>query len=409
MIRRFLPLLFVMQAVAVLKAAPVSGDVYREYNWRPEYWQRVTAPDVTYEAARNFLPNKINKVQIDDLDKAIKSEAVIELLLCHPGTVGHKIRVNEGPWLDIPKADLIPGNAGSGSTAEEYQFMRYPIVEVPLEHIKKGENTFEFSCGSGVSLGKWWPQSIIYGVTFRIYYDKTKAHPKGKISEIKSKTITGDSMKIEVEVSESTPVKQVDVIGLYEDFNWEGDGNYYQWHYRYLYGQIYSHIGTAAKKPYQIEWDCRWLPEQKTPMKILARLVDDTNLCYLTEPVDGISLDRGYKVVMYKPYNVPPGWSTRNGKTQKASVMVEDDLTKAVEAKVVMCTWNGLAAEEIGVNDTKVITNLGKDHCLSYDAFAVPLELLRRGENTLYTHSKTKHHGIEVQWPGMVLFVKYKK
>jgi len=72
-----------------------------------------------------------------------------------------------------------------------------------------------------------------------------------------------------------------------------------------------------------------------------------------------------------------------------------------------MCAWNGVAGKEIGVNGVKVVAKVGKNHDLSYDEFPVPLHLLKQGENTLYTHSVTEHHGLEVQWPGMVLFVKY--
>ncbi|MFH1884884.1 MAG: VCBS repeat-containing protein, partial [Planctomycetota bacterium] len=101
------------------------------------------------------------------------------------------------------------------------------------------------------------------------------------------------------------------------------------------------------------------------------------------------------------------GWSTRVGNTDKCKTGVNDDLSKAVAAKIVMATWNGVAADEIGINDKKVVTNVGKNHDLSYDEFDVPLNLIKAGTNTLYTHSSTTHHGIEVQWPGMVLMVKY--
>jgi hypothetical protein len=110
---------------------------------------------------------------------------------------------------------------------------------------------------------------------------------------------------------------------------------------------------------------------------------------------------------MYKPYDVPKRWSTRAGKKHQSKVNVEDDLSKATAAKVIMVTWNGVAAEEIGLNDQKVVAKVGKNHDLSHDEFPVPLNVIKPGVNTLYTFSTTKHHGIEVQWPGMVLLVQY--
>ncbi len=68
-----------------------------------------------------------------------------------------------------------------------------------------------------------------------------------------------------------------------------------------------------------------------------------------------------------------------------------------------------VAADAIGIGGTKVVTNVGKNHDLSHDEFPVPLKLIRAGVNTLSTFSDTAHHGIEVQWPGMVLMIRYTK
>ena len=109
---------------------------------------------------------------------------------------------------------------------------------------------------------------------------------------------------------------------------------------------------------------------------------------------------------MFKPCKIPKVWATRAGRTDTAVIDLPDDLGKAVEARIVMSTWNGVAAEEIGMNGNKVVENVGKNHDLSYDDFPVPLDLVRPGPNTVYTHSTTEHHGIEVQWPGPVLFLR---
>jgi hypothetical protein len=203
------------------------------------------------------------------------------------------------------------------------------------------------------------------------------------------------------------PIKRVDFIGLYEDFNWEGDGNYRQWHYRYHYNEMKNHIGTATAATYTVAWNDAWIPTQDQPIKLMARIVDYTGICYMTPAVANIKLSRDHTVRMYKPYDVPRRWSTRAGKTHKCKVEMTDDLDKAVAAKIIMSTWNGVAADEIGINDKMVVTRVGQNHDLSYDDFEVPLKLIKPGVNTLYTHSTTTHHGIEVQWPGMVLLIKY--
>jgi len=401
---------------SLVRAEPGPGDVFREYKWRPEgKWQRVTGPEATAEGAKEFLPNSVNTIRIDDLDEAVKVEAYIEMLLCHGGTVDKKIRVNANPWIPIPESSLIPGKAGQGPPDSEYQYMRYPCVGIPMEYLQQGNNTFEFTCSPGTALGGWWPQWILYGVTFRVYYDRDPArrdpgsrpHPTGMIIKPSGGSTIGEAPVLEAVATGPRPIKQVDFIGFYEDFNWEGDGNYRQWHYRYLYNEIKNHIGTATNKPYKVTWDNSWIPTQDRPIKIMARIVDAAGMCYMTTAVENIHLIRDKTVRMYKPYDVPIGWSTRVGNTHKCKTDVNDDLSKAVAAKIIMSTWNGVAADEIGINDKKIVTNVGKNHDLSYDEFEVPLNLIRSGTNTLYTHSPTTHHGIEVQWPGMVLIVKY--
>ncbi|MHC4507866.1 MAG: hypothetical protein ACYTAO_02770 [Planctomycetota bacterium] len=393
-------------------AAPESGDIFREYVWAGPWvnasrWQRVTGSDATDDRAKAYLPNPINRIQIDDLYKAHKAEVYIEMLLCHGGTTDKRVRVNENAWIAIPESPYIPGRAGTGPPDTEYQYMRYPCVQIPLEQLRRGDNTFEFTCSNGTSLGGRWPQWIVYGVTFRIYYESSKPHPAGRITRPAPGSTIGESPVVETDAAGPHSIKQVDFIGLYEDFNWEGDGNYHQWHYRYLYNEIKSHIGTATSRPYRVTWDNAWVPTQDKPIRIMARIVDISSMCYMTSAVDDIHLVCDRTVRMYKPYDIPKRWSSRAGNTHKCKVDVNDDLGKAVAVRIIMATWNGVAADEIGINDKKVVTKIGRNHDPSYDEFDVPLNLIKSGTNTLYTHSTTAHYGIEVQWPGMVLLIRY--
>ena len=407
--KRILIFILLLSMSYPVGAEPQPGDIFREYKWRPEgKWQRVTGPDATAEGAKEFLPNSINTIAIDDLDDALKVEVYLEMLLCHAGTVSKKIRINENLWIPIPESSLIPGKVGQEPLNSEYQYMRYPNVSIPLKYLRKGNNTFEFTCSPGTSLGGWWPQWILYGVTFRVYYNSSKPHPTGMITKPSAGSTIAEAPVLEVRAKGPHPINKVDFIGFYEDFNWEGDGNYRQWHYRYLYNEIKDHMGTAAQKPYKVIWDNSWIPTQDKTIKIMARIVDASGMCYMTPAVKNIRLARDKTVRMYKPYDIPKAWATRVGNTDKCKIDVNDDLSKAVAAKIIMSTWNGIAADEIGINGKKVITNIGKNHDLSYDEFNVPLNLIKAGTNTLYTHSPTTHHGIEVQWPGMVLMVQYK-
>ena len=82
-VRSILLSVAVLIAVSVtgVSAEPKPGDIYAEYVWRGPYynastWQRVTDPAAA--GARQFLPNRRNRITIEDLDRAIVAEFHIE-------------------------------------------------------------------------------------------------------------------------------------------------------------------------------------------------------------------------------------------------------------------------------------------------------------------------------------------
>jgi hypothetical protein len=410
--RKRLMLGVVTLLTSVAWSGPGSGDIFREYIWAGPWvngsrWQRVTGPEAKPDRAKAHLPNPVNTITLDDLSGARKVEVVIEMLLCHGGTIEKKIRVNDHAWITIPEPAAIPGERGSGPPDTEYQTMRYPCIEIPLDQVRQGENRFAFTCSGGTDLGGWWPQWICYGVTFRVYYHESKPHRHGFIASPRSGAVLGDNPVITCTVAQDHAVRQVDIVGLYEDFNWEGDGIYRQWHGRPFYGKLQNHVGTATTAPWQAVWDTSWIPVQEKPVALMARLMDKTGLCTMTPVVEGLSMARRQTVRMSKPYKVPRRWSTRAGHMHYCLVDVHDDLSKAIAAQMMLCTWNGHGADVIGINAHKLVENVGRDHDLSYDRIPVPVDILKAQANTPFTYSDTLHHGIEVNWPGMVLLVKY--
>ena len=385
----------------------LPGAVFREYKWNGPWrnggnWQRVTEAEPTYAGAKVFLPNPINKLTVDDLDMAIGAELYIELLQCHASTSGKQVRLNENAWIDIPEAEAIPGG-----TPQNYQTMTYPAVQIPLDHLAEGLNKFEMTNSGATRYLVGWGQFIFYGVTMRIYYSDDKPHPGGIVSAPLDDSSTGENPTVSANIT-GEAIKQVDFIGMYDDFNYEGDNIWRQWHYAYHYGKIKHHIGTATEPPYEVEWDTEWLPDQDKPMKIMARIVDESGLCYLTPAVDNIMFEReGRSVVLYKPYDVPEKWVSRASTRKGSKFDITEDLGNAVEARMILVSWAGTYAEEIGINGTKIVGPTGNYYDLSYSIIKLPVEHLIEGVNKPYTYSRTSGHGIEVNWPGIVVKVVY--
>ena len=100
---------------------------------------------------------------------------MIEKLLCHDGTRGLEISINDNPWIKVPEAESI------AEPPWDYQHHTYPIVPLPLSQLSAdGENQFRLRVGDE---HPWnWPQHLIYGVHLRIYYEPVKKpHPAGHL------------------------------------------------------------------------------------------------------------------------------------------------------------------------------------------------------------------------------------
>lgn len=386
------------------------GDVFREYVWKGPFinakrWQRVTDPDARHEAAKEYLPNPVNQILLSDFDKAIRAEIVLELLGGHVGTSNKRIRINENEWIQIPELETI-----GPEVPEAYMQQRYPIIPIPLEILKEGINTFELSSGKQIMNDFGWGQWIIYAVIFRIYYDKDKPHTKAVISIPDANKVFYDKLGLAISISKTakTQVNRVDYIGYLEDFDYTGNGLYTEWHCAFRYGEMIHHIGTVINAPFEMVWDTAWIPDQKQPVKVIARITNSDGLTYITPVADNLKLCRtGKRVKLYKPYNTPYNWKTRKGHIHECNVNVVDDIEKACEARILLKSWAGTYCERININGLLIMDKLGKRYDYCYDEIEVPINLIKQGENTLSTFSTTKKHGIEVLWPGIALKIVF--
>jgi len=215
--------------------------------------------------------------------------------------------------------------------------------------------------------------------------------------------------------SPSGDIQQIDFIGLYEGVNVEGDGVYRQWHYHFFHGEITHHIGSDKTPPFSTTWQTDWIPDQQKPMRIAARIIDESGMITFTEPVTDLSFHRtDFSVELCKPYDQPQVWVTRSGEFSE-KVKIHGDIDNAVSYQLAWTSWSPGYMNGLYVNETKVFEKEGP----KYQYFAHRLTFddpspLSAGVNTIKTGKTPKidgHmvHGMEVQWPGIMLLVKYDK
>lgn len=395
-----------VHAPAGVHAQPKPGEVFREY-----YWTNPTGDGDGFLRVGGRLGYGGGPISVEqpfDLEHATRAEVVIEKLLCHDGTRGLAISINSNAWIEVPEASGIP------KPQWEYQHHIYPVLAVPLTAIQRAGNQFRLRVSDE---HPWaWPQNLIYGVHFRIYYDPLKKpHPTGRLVSPKPGAALGTNVELMAEaLSPARRISRVDFLGDHEDVNLEGDGNYSQWHYRYVRGQLSGHIGTVAAAPLRFAWDTTWVPDQPRPFRLAARITDDTGLSFFTEPVEGLTFKRdGLSVELCKPYDTARKWATRSGEKAE-KFRVTGDLSRAVAAQLVWVSWSPGYMNGLFINDQRVFDSEGPRY--AYFLHRVPLQnlkVLKPGENVLKTGLTPKHdgkmvHGMEVNWPGIMVLIQYR-
>ncbi|MDD5687547.1 MAG: carbohydrate-binding protein [Elusimicrobia bacterium] len=362
-----------------------------------------------------------------DTTGATKAEVYISYWGGHDGTQDQKFRVNstsDNDWKPLP----LPTTPTSGSYYFRTLYNTVPTV-VPLSgagSLIAGNNNISFTAGSqGGGMPFFW----VYSVTIRVYYSSSKTHPTGSITSPTSGSALGDSQTFTANVPTYTGgIRQVDFIGWYKDFNWEGDGRFQNWHHTYKDGVLDKHIGTDTTSPYSATWDTRWIPDQDQPMKVVARIVGNDGMCYITDAVDNLTFSRtSYSVKLYASNNVPPGFCaasfTSNPRT--CSYTINEQLTNATGAKLMIATWCGAGQEslvpcaaasirEFGINNVRIVDAggqlagpIGAVVAPAFNTYDFNPNLLHTGTNDFYMSCNTQHHALEVNWPGPVLLVKY--
>jgi hypothetical protein len=394
-------------------AQPNPGDLYKEYTWYNASGNTDEALRVggrldyrLTEEAEDYIGEGLIKPPFHlTLEHAVKAELVIEKMLCHGDTKGLKVTINGKAPIRLPEAEHIP----KPQSAYAHHFNA--IVPVELDDLKEGsENTFLFEVDTA---GHWWPQNLVYGMILRVYYDPSLLVARGTIIQPAPGDVLGMENQIKLALPAKQQVEKIDLLGFYDGPDLEGDGQYQQWHYSYHKCQIYNHIGTISKSPYEFTWSTEWIPDQSEKMKLAAFVHLTDGSIYMTEAVTNLELKRqGTSVELCKPYMRPKGWFTRNGEFSER-FQVRGDPGKAVEAKMVFRTWSPGYFNGIYINDFIVFLKEGPRY--TYYEHDIPIEALytlKQGENILKTgitplYPEGMVHGVEVQWPGIMLLIKY--
>ncbi len=396
------------------------GVVYREYTRhnRDDDW-RVTddrAVEKWGERASKFLPNPVLPISGVQLKGAIAAEMVLDRWGGHRGTINKRVRFNENEWITIPEIvgtpkDIRPENLMSQDN---------PVVEVPLDHLIQGDNSFQADCDEHGGFG--WGQWGLYSMILRVYYDPEVVGERiaidAELVAPRSGDVLPDEPVVEVAADSRQGIVRVEVVAHHDGYDEDGDGDFGGWHesrFQWQRGQpndVRDHVGTLWNRPYRLTWDTHWVPDQPPgAVKLIARVQDADGYWTVTQPAENLTLRRRrVSVKLYRPRDVPQTFAVRVGQRQSCffDVAAEPSLREAAEAAVHLRTWNGSSHDHspIRLNDHEFPPG-GKNHHYDYDLIEIPVSAIQAGENTFTIHSDTEHHMLEVLWPGPALVVRY--
>jgi hypothetical protein len=245
----------------------------------------------------------------------------------------------------------------------------------------------------------------------RIYYNREKPCAKGIFKLPSGKEVIGDYPEMEVETLHPERVKNVDFIPLCTTFDQDGDGKYRDWQYMVKGSTWSGTAGTALQPPFRAVWNNSWIPDQDS-VRLMARITDVNGYCYMTEATGYFKLQRKNRAVkMYVPVSVNQAFGVRAGQRQQCRITVDEQtLRRATAARLAVSSWSGHAEEEdvihdIGINGHRLARNFGILHDAGINFLEVPVMRIEK-ENSVYIHSGTEGHALEINWPGPALLVE---
>ncbi len=399
-----------------------TGMIFREYPWSPVNvkdegkFLRVGGkldyavneehfPQDEHTNGFIVLPHKI------DLTDALGAEVIVERVQSHEDTKNLQIQFNQGTPISLGEPPLI------NAPATDYMFHSNIRMPVPLSDLNQGDgNSFKLTVAKDQS---WdWPQNLVYGVVLRIYYPSDQADAYGVQKEVRKKKVFDGIQETEVlseaiyTMIDAPEIVSVEYIGLFEDVNLQGDGKYRQWQYRHHRGRREGQLGSSNQSPFQLHLNPEWIPDQDQPIKIIAFATDKQGFVRVIPVDEELSIKRNHRIELVKPYGQEPFWTTRNGE-HKQHVHVPFNVSKNDLAKLYWNSWSPCYSEGIRLNGTaqKADTSLPCYDAHWHEEPLIDITSLAKGTNELTTLKTPLHegqmvHGMDVQWPGIMLKIK---
>ena len=412
MYRLFL-LVLTLLTTQTLPAQWQPGSIYAEHHWvTPEddeaflrvggrygYQQQPDKfPAELRRGDRLLWPDSI------DLTDATRAEVVLEKVQSHEDSRNLRIAINGYAPLSVPEPTAVP------EPQNEYMFHTDVRVDVPLEQLHGGYgNAFALTLDT---TQRWnWPQNVFYAVTLRIYYPATDRLPVVDYAHDRVPEVS----YVRASAPNFEPIR-ADYVYTGTDADWSGRGTQNRTHWQTFRGQPHHTVGSSADAAakFPVRWDAAWLPEPQTPANLQVRLLGRDGKYRVSAPRELTGLaERPYTVRVYGG-EAPRNWVTRSGEFEQ-ELMVTDSVRTATAFQLNWVSWSPCYSNGVFLNGHLVWDRT--DDCYVFATHSPvrsghDVRMLQQGRNVVSTALTPLFrgqmvHGMEVQWPGMQLKVRY--
>jgi hypothetical protein len=383
--------------------------------WSEATRLRVNSPDAATGPYKDRWEAKEKgelTVDVKDAPELIKDARLyLELWGGHPGVAEKSFALNGHKYM-LPEHGAADDNCTYS----------YPLVDLDVSHLRKGENALKFSCRKGTT---FWGHYIVDNTC--LVLELGENHPD--IGELGlsafAASVTAEPAEGEVEVlalslrlpeHSTEAIASVEYRGRYLGYDENGDGEGNDWHGFTKAREPQAIIGRSDTAPFRVRWDLSMVPDQKGPMQVKAvvhfRESDDT--LYVTALLGGLSMPgrEGAGVAIFGPEELPrPFWS-RASEAKESTISLPLAPEDIERAELHVNIWDGGKGETpdpFTLNGHPLPVAGEGDHDLIYRVIDIEPSILKKGPNVVRLLSDTEHHGIEICLPGPTLVVRYRK
>ncbi|MEO0732258.1 MAG: hypothetical protein AAFZ52_05450 [Bacteroidota bacterium] len=354
-------------------------------------------PDSLQQGDELILPQPL------DLEGVVRAEVTLEKVLSHEDSRDLRIAINGHPPISVPEPAWIP------EPQTEYMYHTDLTVPIPLEQLST-ETPLRFRLTLDEKQRWDWPQNLFYGLCFRLYYAPAAAAPE--LAAVPQALPAASYLRL------ATPKDAVSAnyILVGKNADWSGRGHQTRKHWQTHRGQAHHIIGQSndAATDFAVRWDTEWLPDQDN-IGVQARVLGTDGKYRVTAVTEGLRLaPRPYTVKLYAPGPAPRNWVTRSGEFSQ-TIAVGDSVERAKALQLLWTSWSPCYANGLFLNDHLIWDRT--DDCYVFATHTpaytgLEVKYLQPGENVLKTALTPligghMVHGMEVQWPGIQLKVKY--